>query len=67
MFKYLCSDEDFVTSEKDCFMPIEEPCEDGCDWEDAGKVCNSLNGTLATVDDDETMFKVSTVKYLVNV
>ena len=67
MYKYLCSDEDFVTSEKDCFMPIEDPCEDGCDWEDAGKVCNSLNGTLAAVDDDETMFKVMTFEYLVNI
>ena len=48
-------------------MPIEEPCEDGCDWEDAGKVCNSLNGTLAAVDDDETMFKVMNFEYLVNI
>ena len=67
MFNGLCSDDDFVSIEKDCFMPIEDLCADGCDWEDAGKVCNSLNGTLASVDDDETMFKVMTIEYLVNI
>ena len=48
-------------------MPVEDPCEDGCDCKDAGKVCNSLNGSLAAVADDETMFKVITEGYLLNV
>ena len=45
--------------EKDCFMPILLSDGEGSAWEDAGATCDLLNGTLAAVDDDETMLKVS--------
>ena len=43
-------------------MPVEDSAEDGFDWSEAGEVCQQLNGTLAAVDDDETMLKVITAK-----
>ena len=41
-------------------MTMQESCQGGCDWEEAGEVCMFLNGSLATVDKDETMFEVET-------
>ena len=58
----LCLDNDNVILEKDCFMPVRIPDDKDSAWEDAGDVCDMLNGTLATVDDDETMFKVVYIK-----
>ena len=43
-------------------MPVRIPDDKDSAWEDAGDVCDMLNGTLATVDDDETMFKVVYIK-----
>lgn len=62
IFLYVCLDENFVTTEKDCLMPVENSYEEGLDWSDAGEVCELLNGTLAAVEDDETMLKVITGK-----
>ena len=43
-------------------MPVEDSSVDGFDWSEAGEVCQLLNGTLAAVEDDETMLKVITAK-----
>ena len=58
MYRYSFLDENFVSTDKDCLMPVEESSPDGFDWSEAGEVCQLLNGTLAAVEDDETMLKV---------
>ena len=62
IFLSVCLDENFVTTETDCLMPVEDSSVEGFDWSDAGEVCEILNGTLAAVEDDETMLKVITAK-----
>ena len=57
--KLLSLDNHFVAMEKDCFMPVHLSESEGSSWEDAGAICDLLNGTLAAVDDDETMLKVN--------
>ena len=58
----LNSDATSVLTGKNCFMTMQESCKGGCDWEEAGEVCMFLNGSLATVDKDETMFEVETCR-----
>ena len=43
-------------------MPVREACQDGCDWREAGEVCEALNGTFAAVHEDETMFEVTVLE-----
>ena len=43
-------------------MPVREACQDGCDWREAGEVCEVLNGTFAAVHEDETMFEVTVLE-----
>ena len=52
-----------MTTANDCFMLVIAEDGVGSAWEDAGDICHSLNGTLAVVEDDETMFEV-TLHYL---
>ena len=60
------SDDNSVSTVSDCFMPVREKCEDGCDWREAADACDWLNGTLAVVDEDETMFEVTCVKEMLH-
>ena len=40
-------------------MPVMARDGAGSAWEDAGDICHAMNGTLAVVEDDETMFEVN--------
>ena len=53
-----------MTTANDCFMLVKAEDGVGSAWEDAGDICHSLNGTLAVVEDDDTMFKVNKHHYL---
>ena len=52
-----------MTTANDCFMLVKAEDGVGSAWEDAGDICHSLNGTLAVVEDDDTMFKVNKHHY----
>ena len=48
-----------MSTASDCYMPVKMGEGANFAWEDAGEICEKLNGTLAAIENDETMFEVS--------
>ena len=48
-----------MSTASDCYIPVKVGEGASLSWEDAGEICEELNGTLAAIENDQTMFEVS--------